>query len=78
VNRGAEGEITGKIYGRGDNIESITRIAPRLVIQSGKNQWAAELEYTAAAFGTPDSMGKVQDAKTVANVRLLLAATLFF
>jgi hypothetical protein len=78
VNRGAEGEIRGKIYGRGDNIKSIMRIAPRLVIQSGKNQWAAELEYTVAAYGTADQKGQVQNTKNIANVRLLLAAYFYF
>jgi hypothetical protein len=78
ANRGADGEIKGKTYGRGDNIDNIYRIAPRIVVSSEKTQLAAELEYTAAAFGTPDNKGKVRNTTTITNIRLLLAAYYYF
>lgn len=78
VNKGVDGKIKGKTYGRGDNIDNIFRIAPRLVVSCEKTQLATELEYTTAAYGTPDGKGRVGNTTTVANVRLLLAVYYHF
>ncbi len=67
-------------FTRGYRIDNIIRISPRLIWNTGKVRLAAELEYTAAAYGTPDITDKlkVKDKKVYANIRPLLAAYLFF
>lgn len=82
-NMGAEdhlnmGENYAKYYGRGPDIGMIYRIAPRVMWNSGKTRFAAELEYTAAGYGTPRAQGKVEDTEIVGNMRLVLAAYYFF
>ena len=46
----------------------------------GNVKFGAEVEYTSAAYGTPNNnnKGKVENSISVANTRLLLAAYLFF
>lgn len=66
---------------RGSNIKSVLRLSPRIVLKSGKFDFATELEYTAAAYATADAQGKlnrdnfglITDAETIANLRLLFA-----
>jgi hypothetical protein len=77
-NLGSQHEITGAFYSRGSNIDALYRLSPRLLYNVGKVRLAAEVELTAASYGTPDLFGKVLDAKFVRNVRLLLAAYYFF
>jgi hypothetical protein len=79
-NLGAENNIAGAYYGRGTNIESVYRISPRVQFNSGKARISTELEYTAAAYGTPKSMNKgiVENTNDVSNLRLLLAVYYFF
>jgi len=77
-NLGTSDTVAGSFYGRGSDIDAIYRIAPRLMWTSGKTRFAAELEYTAAAYGNPDEELKIEDSESVANLRLLLAAYYFF
>jgi hypothetical protein len=77
-NLGTSDTVAGTFYGRGSDIDTIYRIAPRLMWTSGKTRLAAELEYTAAAYGNPDEELKIEDSESVANLRLLLAAYYFF
>ncbi|MBT4339068.1 MAG: hypothetical protein HOD63_10785 [Bacteroidetes bacterium] len=66
---------------RGSNIDYVYRISPRLIYNMGKARFAAECEYTVAAYGsvaTNNSLGQVQNAEEVSNLRLLLAAYYFF
>lgn len=77
-NLGADDDIAGNVYSRGANIEQVMRISPRVVLNSGKTRFAAELEYTSASYGAPNVKGEVENAEAVANLRLLLAAYLFF
>lgn len=65
-------------WGRSLNIDNVFRVSPRVVWKSGKTHFATELEYTSAAYGTPDSKGKVENTTSVTNIRLLLAAYYFF
>jgi hypothetical protein len=60
------------------DVDRMYRISPRLVWNSGKVRLAAEVEYSAAAYGKTTTRGEVEDAETVANTRVLLAAYLFF
>lgn len=76
-NDGADKPVTIN-YARGFNIDNIYRVSPRIIINSGKFRIAGEVEYTSAAYGTPDSHGKVLNSKDVANVRILGAVYLFF
>lgn len=77
-NLGTEDENLGTYYSRGSNIENILRVSPRIYYQINKVRFASELEYTSAAYGTPNINGEVEDTTSVANVRFLFAAYLFF
>ncbi len=66
------------IYSRGKNIASIIRVSPRIQYSQGKTRFACEVEYTAAKYGWTNWDGKVLNSESVGNVRLLLAAFLFF
>jgi hypothetical protein len=77
-NLGSKETVDGEIYSRGFTIDSLYRIAPRAFYNSGKLRLAGEIEWTAAAYGAPDNMGVVMDAKLVPNLRLLGAVYYFF
>jgi len=77
-NLGAAEAIGGATYARGANIAALYRIAPRALLNAGKLRLAGEVEWTAAAYGTPDEKGVVQDAKWIGNLRLLGAVYYFF
>jgi hypothetical protein len=77
-NYGADDEIAGNYYSRGQDIDYLYRLSPRIAYKVGKAQIAAELEYTAAAYGQNDSKGNVLNSKEVANLRILLAAYIYF
>ena len=77
-NLGADDNIVGANYSRGSNIASVIRISPRVQYSVAKTRYAAELEYTAADYGTPDEKGVVENTTSVANVRLLFGVYLFF
>jgi hypothetical protein len=77
-NLGAGTDVTGAGYARGANIDTLFRIAPRVLVNSGKLRLAAEIEYTSASYGTPDLRGVVRDAAAVANLRVLGAVYYFF
>lgn len=77
---GATDNITGAYYGRATDIENIFRISPRIQFNSEKTRISTEVEYTSAGYGTPNNlnMGKIENVKTVSNLRLLLAFYYFF
>lgn len=77
---GASDNITGAYYGRATDIENIFRISPRIQFNSEKTRISTEVEYTSAGYGTPNNlnMGKIENVKTVSNLRLLLAFYYFF
>ena len=77
-NLGADDPINGAYYSRGNNIEKVFRIAPRVQVDSGITRFAAELEYTSAYYGTPDNKDKVMNSYSVSNTRFLIAAYYFF
>lgn len=79
-NLGAGENLAGATYGRGTDIDNLVRISPRVVWNSGKVRLASELEYTTAAYGTPNPLnkGKVENTTRITNIRLLLAAFYFF
>ncbi len=77
---GADENVTGPYYGRATDIGDLYRIAPRIQFNAEKTRISAEVEYTAAGYGTPDgaNKGKVGNIRTVANTRLLVAFYYFF
>ncbi len=54
------------------------RIAPRVQYRFGSTQLAGEIEYTTAAYGTPNIKGEVENTTTVSNLRLLIGTYIFF
>ncbi len=77
-NFGASDDILGNYYGRGKDIAYVYRFAPSVTFNSGSIALCTELEYTAAAYGTPDKMGRVKNHSEVGNLRLLFTALYFF
>ena len=77
-NSGARGDIIGPIYSRGETIDHLVRIAPRFIFNAGKVRLAQEIELTSAAYGPVDSRGRVNEQRTVTNLRLLSAVYYFF
>jgi len=77
-NFGTTHSNSGIYFGRGSNIDYLYRISPSISFISNSVQIATELEYTAAAYGIPDNMGKVRNAEKVGNLRLLLTFFYFF
>ena len=77
-NQGTKEEMSSAanmIYGLGNNIESMYRISPRVVFFSNKLEFACELEYTSANFGSGyDVHYMPATTSTTANMRVLLSA----
>ena len=67
--------------GLGTDIQSLYRVSPRLIFNSGRARFALECEYTGARFGsvntTANRKGIPVDAQAVSNLRLLLGVYLF-
>jgi hypothetical protein len=79
-NLGADENPCCGVYARGSSIANLFRVSPRIQYTAGKVRVAAELEYTAAAYGSLNTLNKglVEDAETVANTRVLVAMFYFF
>jgi len=67
-----------KFYGRGNNIDYVYRIAPRVTYTTGQLVFGSEFEYTDIAYGTPDLKGKVKNTSEFNNFRVLLSASYNF
>ena len=72
-NLGADDEIVGAVYGRGNDIDHIFRVSPRVIVTEGRLSFAAEVERTTAAYGIMQASGKVTGAEAVTNLRILLS-----
>lgn len=77
-NMGSKDLITGAVYGRGNNIDHLFRVSPRVSVTKSKVVFAAEVENTIAAYGTMQTDGKVINTNNVSNIRILLSAILKF
>ena len=77
-NLGSNEQINGPVYGRGNNIDHLFRISPRITITEGRLSFAAEVENTTAAYGTIQDDGRVTNLNNVSNVRFLLSAIFKF
>ena len=68
-----------KTYTRGSDIAYVYRVAPRVILNSGKIRFAAEYEYTGTAYGDSyNDNGIPQNTKEVVNNRFLVAVYYFF
>lgn len=72
-NLGSDEQIVGAVYGRGNNIDHLFRVSPRLVVTEGRLSIGAEVEGTSAAYGTMQSNGRVTVTDNVTNLRVLLS-----
>ncbi len=77
-NLGADTDVLGPMWMRGETIDMIYRVSPRVMWNSGKTRFAVEGEYTAASYGSQQGDATVADAEFVGNFRVLLAAYYFF
>lgn len=78
-NLGTVDENCGIYYAREKNtIDNIFRVAPRMQYTGGKTKFSFEVEYTSAAFESPDIKGEVKDTKSVANTRIYFSTFYFF
>jgi hypothetical protein len=77
-NLGAEDEIVGPVYGRGQDIRYVYRISPQWSYQRKNLIISNEWEYTVAAYGTPDEFGKVLDTYEVGNLRFTFSLIYMF
>ncbi len=79
-NLGAKDNIVGTYYSRGITIDHLYRISPRVQYTTGKVRFAAEVEYTGAAYGIAEGSNKglIKDPVSVANTRVLGAVYYFF
>lgn len=75
----AMSDPSNEVYGLGTNIESLIRISPRVSYASNKFKFAAEIEYTAAAYGSDfDINHQPASTNTVSNTRILLSTIYSF
>jgi len=72
-NQGTQKEINGPVYARGADIDYVYRISPQWYYQIKNLIIANEWEYTVAAYGRPNSFGKVKDTYEVGNLRFTLS-----
>lgn len=72
-NQGSQKQIVGPVYARGADIDYVYRVSPQWYYQIKNLTIANEWEYTVAAYGTPDSFGKVNDTYEVGNLRFTLS-----
>ena len=67
--------------GFGNDIKLLYRVAPRIMVNSGRARFALECEYTAAQFGTVDTSinnrGVPLNTEEVGNLRVVLGVYLF-
>ncbi len=79
-NLGYEKEITHKVafYGRGENIDNIIRISPRVKLCYQKLALCWEMDYSSAAYGKVDAKGKISDLTPAGNLRNTISAYYYF
>ena len=76
---GAVATYARSVSCNGTSIDNVIRIAPRVEFVSGKFKIGTEIEYTAAAYGTAGTDGKVTGTlDKVNNTRLLFTTTFSF
>ncbi len=76
----SNGKTIENIYGTGNNIAFLYRIAPSVIYDLGFLQFSLEFEQTSAAYGKNDfnNKGKVISTETIVNNRLLFSVIYIF
>jgi hypothetical protein len=77
-NLGSAEPVTGTYYARGNNIDYLYRLSPRILLNVNNFRFATELEYTVAAYGTTNEKGYVYNSDEVGNLRVLIGVYYFF
>lgn len=78
-NMGADSKINGKIYGRGNDVQSVARFAPQFLYKaSSKFMIFSETEWTQAKFGVVDEYGTVNNSKPTSNIRENISLIMIF
>ncbi len=77
-NLGFASKAQETFYGNGYDIKYTYRISPRLQFYFYEVMFAAEFEYTAAAYGKPDSKDIMGSTTEVGNMRVLFGVFYFF
>lgn len=77
-NLGTSDQNAGIYYAKGKDIDYMYRVSPSVYFNSGPMRIAFEFEYTVAAFGVPNNMGKVLNTEEVGVLRALTAVSYFF
>ena len=77
-NLGIGTPVVGPYYARGNNIDYLYRISPRILLNVNKFRFATEFEYTVAAYGKTNEKGYVYDSKETGNFRVLIGVYYFF
>ena len=74
-NLGTDDEIKGAIYSRGNDMDYVYRISPRVTFLANKIKLTVEGVYTVAAYGTgaPDAFGVFENSENVSSLRLLVS-----
>lgn len=77
-NFGTSAENIGIYYGRGNDIDHLYRITAFSSIRSNAFKVCLELEYTSAAYGTPDNHGIVRNFHEFADLRTAVVLMYIF
>jgi len=72
------GQEESLVYGIGNDIDKVVRVAPRIYWHVSSLTLAAEFEYTRAYYGTIGQNGRVHNASPVGNFRLQLGSFYYF
>jgi hypothetical protein len=75
---GTSDEVNGLVYARDPDIAYVYRIAPMISYSNNHLLLLAEVEFTTAAYGTPDKQYRVQASAPVTNTRFSLSAGYIF
>jgi hypothetical protein len=77
-NLGTRESASKLFYGRGDGIDYVYRVSPRLQYNALPLQFIAEVEYTTVAYGKHDARYKFETSSPISNLRWQLAAVYNF
>jgi hypothetical protein len=73
-NLGTKSEVKGPFYLTSNlPIKSLYRISPRIMVKPGDLMLAAEIEFSSAQYGTPDSHCRMMNTSYAGNIRFLFS-----
>ena len=77
-NMGTNELASNRFYGRGDGIDYVYRISPRIQLNALPLQFIAEMEYTTVAYGKHDAYYQFETSSPISNLRWQVAAVYNF